>query len=512
MTAAGIPYLDAGQLGVERVIDDKGGQGVVRRVSAPGWPGSGMAVKEYRPEVEVDWAVLEQMVRFGVEAGEVTRRWLSEHTAWPLAIVTRDGVSCGFLMRLAPDECYGWLRLPTPRTLLTFEFLLNTQEYAQRINLVMTLAQRLSVLRELVLALDHLHRLGIAVGDLSPKNVVFGVVPHPRCFFLDCDSMSMSGEAVLRPVETPGWEAPVGERPTTIDSDVYKVGLFAVRLVAGDQMVTRVSDVYGYPVALVDVTDRSLGTASARPRLAEWVPALDAAIRDASDAPAWQPHPVAPPVTLPQPAGAPTHPAGPRTTPPGPGAGMFPSTPKRSRRRLAVPIITMVLLFLSYVLITIANRASPGSPAYTAPATTAPPTVVGVVTIAEVATDPRAVGVGRLFDQYFSGINNHNFGQVLTSFDPNSDVGRASSSGRDQFARNVSTSTDTDIQVTGLGPSDGTGALTATLTFRSAQAAGYGPASNPDETCTVWTVTYTLTEPSRDTYLILKGKGSSIPC
>ena len=41
--------------------------------------------------------------------------------------------------------------------------------------------------------------------------------------------------SALPQVETPGWEAPVGEELATIYSDTYKLGLIALRLLGGDQ-------------------------------------------------------------------------------------------------------------------------------------------------------------------------------------------------------------------------------------------------------------------------------------
>ncbi len=55
----------------------------------------------------------------------------------------------------------------------------------------------------------------------------------------------------------------------------------------------------------------------------------------------------------------------------------------------------------------------------------------------------------------------------------------------------MSTTRESGIALTDLS-SDGTYTL-ATVSFRSNQDPGYGPASNPDDTCDDWTITYQLT-------------------
>lgn len=57
--------------------------------------------------------------------------------------------------------------------------------------------------------------------------------------------------------------------------------------------------------------------------------------------------------------------------------------------------------------------------------------------------------------------------------------------------RAAGTTQESDIALTGLS-SDGTYTL-ATMSFRSTQDPGYGPATNPDDTCDDWTITYQLT-------------------
>jgi hypothetical protein len=146
--------------------------------------------------------------------------------------------------------------------------------------------------------------------------------------------------------------------------------------------------------------------------------------------------------------------------------------------------------------------------------TTTRPTTVGIVDIGAVANDSRAVSVGRVFDAYFSGINTQDLSRTFAVFDPAGVVDPNDADQRSAFADAVATSQDTNVRVVGIGPPAGDGvALTARVTFVSHQAAGYGPARNPDETCTDWDVTYSLTDAAGGGYLILRSSANrSAPC
>ncbi len=99
-------------------------------------------------------------------------------------------------------------------------------------------AQRYSLLREVASGLAFLHKHGVCVGDISPKNLLFSLTPHEAVYFIDCDAMRINGISVLPQVETPGWQAPAGEELATVYSDTYKLGLLALRLLAGDHDTT----------------------------------------------------------------------------------------------------------------------------------------------------------------------------------------------------------------------------------------------------------------------------------
>jgi serine/threonine protein kinase len=295
-----VARIEVARLQVIKTLGD-GGQGIVHQVAVPESLQPLMAYKQYKTTSasDVDWFALEGLVGLMDAADAETRSWLREHTAWPSTVVTANGEPRGFLMRLAPDDCFGELRTPkATQTLLALEFLLNPPDYLARINLLVSQAQRLGILRDLASALRRLHALGIVIGDLSPKDVVFGLGPPPRCFLIDCDAVSRDGVSVLRQVEAADWSVPDGEDLATPSSDIYKLGLLAVRLLAGDQSRTDVAVIPPSMPDLADLTRRSVSEEPARrPDPADWVAGLDAAIPMAATG--IQPPPVSPGATEP---------------------------------------------------------------------------------------------------------------------------------------------------------------------------------------------------------------------
>jgi hypothetical protein len=116
--------------------------------------------------------------------------------------------------------------------------------------------------------------------------------------------------------------------------------------------------------------------------------------------------------------------------------------------------------------------------------------------------------VADVFDTYFTGINQRDPGRSLAVMTPRL---QGDADSRAEFAKNVSTSHDTDVVIHSLTmPS--AGVARASVTFTSTQAQEYG---NEGNTCLRWSLTYTLQEVG-GSYLIDNseandGKGYS-PC
>ncbi|WP_369183882.1 hypothetical protein [Streptomyces sp. Y1] len=303
----------------------QGGQGTVwdlpGRLINGEWP---MAYKEYSAACrgELDGPALDAMVEFVPGLADAAGRWLCERLAWPAAVVLDDRGRCGILMRLVPDDFF--LTSPhTGRTLAGFQFLLNNEGYLNRVGIAISDEQRLQLLLDLSRTLAGLHRLGVVVGDLSPKNVLFRLGAEPGCFLIDCDAMRVRGRDALKQAETPDWSLPEGEPQATERGDAYKFGLLVVRLLAGEQDGRDTGVVAALSPDLGRLADAALGSDPAgRPEPAAWEGPLLRAIRDlrtppaGPDGPDWTIAPPSPPGASGQ-SGTP----GPSTpdSPPGPG-------------------------------------------------------------------------------------------------------------------------------------------------------------------------------------------------
>ncbi|MGH3904521.1 MAG: hypothetical protein ACRDTE_10075, partial [Pseudonocardiaceae bacterium] len=263
-----------------------GGQGTVYAVSTEAaaklsLPYTDLAYKEYdrSARAKLDPDVLDEMARFG---GHLTpdQEGLGTRVAWPLATVERDGAVSGFLMRRAREQFVVDLQLPSgQKRLAEAQHLLNDERFLIDRGLPVHDRWRLQFLRDTADTLAQLHRNGITVGDLSPKNVLVSFTSRPCCFFLDCDTMRMNNDSALPQVETPGWYIPKNEERATSSSDAYKLALLAIRLFAGDQD--------SKDIMALSAVSRPLGALahsgisadpSVRPTPTEWLPALDAAM------------------------------------------------------------------------------------------------------------------------------------------------------------------------------------------------------------------------------------------
>jgi serine/threonine protein kinase len=244
--AAQVIYRD--RLGVLTKIG-QGGQGVVYR--APNVKtkfAASMVFKEYKAQTlaDIDFTALAAMpalVEDSLSYAEAER--LISIAAWPCALVEDAGSSTGFVMPAIPDEFFIPLKTVkgVSNTTAEFQHLLNHSSVLAARGINIDDAQRYSLLREAASGLAFLHKHGVCVGDISPKNLLFSLSPHAAVYFIDCDAMRINGVSVLRQVETPGWQAPAGEELATIYSDAYKLGLLALRLLAGDHDTTNLQHI-----------------------------------------------------------------------------------------------------------------------------------------------------------------------------------------------------------------------------------------------------------------------------
>ena len=202
-----------------------------------------MVYKEYKAQARtgIDFTALAAMPALVEESLSYTEaERLISIAAWPCAIVEDGGAPTGFVMPAIPDEFF--IALTTVKgvssTTAEFQHLLNHPSVLAARGITIDDAQRYTLLRETASALAFLHKHGVCVGDISPKNLLFSLTPHEAVYFIDCDAMRINTVSALPQVETPGWNAPAGEELATIYTDTYKLGLLALRLLTGDQDTT----------------------------------------------------------------------------------------------------------------------------------------------------------------------------------------------------------------------------------------------------------------------------------
>lgn len=235
--------VEKGRLGALVPISD-GGQGLIFRVQTAQQASDGGSVrlvyKQYKAEAlhGLDVSALEDLAALRDTLPSAERKRLVTRTAFPLSLVKDHGKVIGFTMVEVPDQFFHHMNfsMGADRALGEVQHLLQSDTVLAARGLAVTDRLRLEFLLDVCETVQFFHEHGIIVGDFSAKNLLFRLNGKSRCFFLDCDSMILAGKSAVPLVETPAWEVPAGERPGTASSDLYKLGLLAARLFAGDQM------------------------------------------------------------------------------------------------------------------------------------------------------------------------------------------------------------------------------------------------------------------------------------
>jgi serine/threonine protein kinase len=168
----------------------QGGQGVVYR--APNVKtkfAASMVYKEYKLQArtDIDFTALAAMPALVEESLTYTQaERLISIAAWPCAIIEDAGTPTGFVMPAIPDEFF--IALTTVKGVSTstaeFQHLLNHPSVLVARGITLDDAQRYTLLRETASALAFLHKHGVCVGDISPKNLLFSLAPHEAVYFI----------------------------------------------------------------------------------------------------------------------------------------------------------------------------------------------------------------------------------------------------------------------------------------------------------------------------------------
>jgi serine/threonine protein kinase len=282
------PLIEREKLGVLTKIG-QGGQGVVYR--APNVKtkfAASMVFKEYKAQTrgDIDFTALAAMpalVEDSLSYAQAER--LISIAAWPCALVDDGGASAGFVMPAIPAEFF--IPLKTVKGVSSaaaeFQHLMNHPSVLAARGLDVDDVQRYTLLREVASGLAFLHKQGVCVGDISPKNLLFSLSPREAIYFIDCDAMRINGVSALPQMETPGWEVPAGEELATVYSDAYKLGLLALRLVAGHHDTMNLQHIPSSTPALLRqvITDTISRAPQQRPLPEAWSYVLGNAIEQA---------------------------------------------------------------------------------------------------------------------------------------------------------------------------------------------------------------------------------------
>ncbi len=279
-----------------------GGQGVVFAAPALRMQyASALVYKEYKPQAiaGLDVSVLEAMPAYLETLQFADGMELLAMSAWPCRLVEDAGNVLGFVMPAIPREFFLDLKKVSgvQSEAGKWHLLLNGDSFLARRQIPLTDRHRYELLADAASALAVLHRHGIAVGDLSPNNLLFSLSPHPRVFFIDCDAMRFQGRSPVEQLETPDWEVRAvnrGEELGTEASDGYKLALLALRLFAGDQFTRDPKRLPAHVAKDVRhlVSEGLSKSPSARPAPIAWVRPLLSAATTASTAPPSLPKPV----------------------------------------------------------------------------------------------------------------------------------------------------------------------------------------------------------------------------
>lgn len=195
-----------------------------------------LVLKRFFTPQLVNGETLRRLVHWRRELSELERRQLDHLATWPLTTVEEEGQVLGFVMHRVPVEFSQTVRVPSGarRTVLREAQYLLSEERARRLGVTFPAAtRRVEIVFALIEAIHFLHRRRIVVGDLSARNILWDA-PSARVLMVDCDSMFLGGVgSPLPPAFTVDWDDSAGHADAAASSDVYKLGLFVLRVLTG---------------------------------------------------------------------------------------------------------------------------------------------------------------------------------------------------------------------------------------------------------------------------------------
>lgn len=213
------------------------------------------------------------------------KAWLDQRTVWPRTAVMNGALLKGFLMpRIAGTYFRKHGVRSNPRVIpCEWNYLSFKDRYITNPNISsevprVKLHEVLDLIADLSRTIEILHSYDIVLGDVSGRNLLWTNSPSLQCLIIDNDSFRFTGSGgVASPKQSPDWEDPhLGQKPTSVDSDIYKLALAAYRALwsAGTNRPSpsslSESKRYGVPDEVVDLIRRSTAK-DGRPTAQEWV-------------------------------------------------------------------------------------------------------------------------------------------------------------------------------------------------------------------------------------------------
>lgn len=252
-----------------------------------GTPGARLITKIWTAPPPGDLDALTELIR--LRSARDLEEYLDERACWPQAAALVDGEVRGFSAARASDEFYFDYEgaSGTTRRLADLGFLLTPARYQlNTLGRVASFSERLALLVETADFIRTMHEHGVVIGDISPRNILYTLLPEPRMWFLDVDGFSIGARSLFGDLQTPGWTAAdvVGEaEESSAARDILKFALLVLRLLRGDQLARDPSALI-LPPELREISDLirvSLGVdTEARPSAMQWVGALRRALDD----------------------------------------------------------------------------------------------------------------------------------------------------------------------------------------------------------------------------------------
>lgn len=179
---------------------------------------------------------------------QADRDLLDGYTTWPLAMVDDKGAPVGALMPLIGSDFFIETRPPgrAPESkVFAFSYLCAKDALLMSQGITLGAADdpliRLALITNLCFVIALLHKHQIVYGDLSLKNIAIANDP-PRIMLVDCDPAASLSNLTRNQLHSPGFFPPEQQKLQDLQTDVYKLGLCALRGMFRGTGVTQLKD------------------------------------------------------------------------------------------------------------------------------------------------------------------------------------------------------------------------------------------------------------------------------